>query len=63
MTPLELSADEAQTLEQVLHRCLADLELEILHTDHAEFKVLLKQKRAVLQQIAAKISEHRLAAA
>jgi len=54
MNPIELTPEEAETLNQVLRRCVSDLELEILHTDHGEFKKLLKQRREVLQRILAR---------
>lgn len=51
MAQLVLSAEEEQVLERILRRSLSDLDLEILHTDHAEFKAMLKQRRAIVQKI------------
>lgn len=52
MTTLELTPEEAETLSQVLQRSLAALEVEILHTDHKEFKALLRHRRDVLKGLA-----------
>lgn len=52
MTTLELTQDEEEMLGQVLQNSLATLELEILHTDHKEFKALLRQRRDVLKGVA-----------
>lgn len=52
MTTLELTQDEEEMLGQVLQHSLATLELEILHTDHKEFKALLRHRRAVLKGLA-----------
>jgi len=51
MAQLVLSAEEEQILERILRRSLSDLDLEILHTDHAEFRAMLKHRRAILQKI------------
>jgi hypothetical protein len=57
MNPLELTREEQQLLRQVLSRCLADLDHEIRHTDHAGFKQMLRQRRANLERIRNKIPE------
>ncbi len=51
MAQLVLSAEEEQILERILRRSLSDLDLEILHTDHAEFRGMLKHRRVILQKI------------
>jgi hypothetical protein len=56
MTELILNPEEAELLEQVLGRCVSDLEMEIAHTDHAEFRKLLKQRRSVLSTIHARLA-------
>jgi hypothetical protein len=63
MNPLELTHEEQQLLRQVLRRCLADLDHEILHTDHAGFKQMLRQRRTDLERIRDKIPEVAEAAA
>lgn len=55
MHKIELSNEEAEILGQVLNNSLATLELEIQHTDHAEFRRLLKQRRTVLQELLSKV--------
>ena len=57
MTYLELNPDEQRILQEVLDRCLSDLQLEILHTDHAEFKSMLKQRKALLEKVVARFNE------
>lgn len=63
MFQLELSNEEQEVLVQVLQRALAALDLEILHTDHREFKAFLKQRREVLQRLVAKLPKPAAAAA
>ena len=58
MTELSLNAEEAELLKQVLGRRLSDLEFEIAHTDHAEFRTLLKQRRTVLSGIVEQLGLH-----
>ena len=48
MSDLLLNTDEQRVLKEVLERTIHDLELEILHTDHNEFKTLLRDRRQVL---------------
>ena len=57
MTKMELTVEEQEMLEQVLENSLATLELEILHTDHQEFKETLKRRRAVLRGLLAKMQQ------
>ncbi len=56
MMTLSLDQKEQEVLEQVIQNALATLELEIRHTDHADFKTLLKARRDVLSEILEKIS-------
>ena len=56
MATLVLNPSEEQVLEQVIRRCLSDLELEILHTDHAEFRKLLKERRKTLEGLYERLS-------
>jgi hypothetical protein len=56
MAELVMTPEEEGVLEQVLRRCLSDLELEILHTDHAEFRRLLQGRRQVLQGLHAQLT-------
>jgi hypothetical protein len=51
MCQIELANEEQEILGQVLQNALAMLELEIHHTDHKEFKELLKHRRQVLQNL------------
>jgi hypothetical protein len=54
MCQIELSNEEQAILGQVLQNSLAMLELEILHTDHNEFKELLKHRREVIKRLVAR---------
>lgn len=63
MNHLELTPEEAEILSQVLERSLAALELEIQHTDHKEFRDLLKARRATLRALIAKAHQPMAAAA
>ena len=63
MNPIELSNEEQEVFAQVLQNSLAALELEIQHTDHAEFKNLLKRRREVIRGLVAKTASAVAAAA
>ena len=56
MSELLLNPEERRILEEVLERTSHDLELEILHTDHHEFKLLLRARRQVLGAILERLS-------
>jgi hypothetical protein len=55
MYHVELSHEEMEILSQVVQNSLATLELEIQHTDHQEFKNLLKHRRETLRTLVAKL--------
>jgi hypothetical protein len=57
MNGLPLEPEERELLDQLLKRSLADLDLEILHTDHAEFRGMLKARRELLQRLHRRLSE------
>jgi len=63
MCSVELSHDEMEILSEVLQSSLATLELEIQHTDHQEFKSLLKHRRESLRTLIAKVPQPMPAAA
>jgi hypothetical protein len=48
---LELSAEEAAMLEEVLRRDLGDLRMEIADTDKKDFRDGLKQKEALIKSL------------
>lgn len=56
MFHVELTNEENEVLGQVLERALAGLEVEILHTDHSEFKEHLRERREVLQALQLKFA-------
>lgn len=56
MNRIELTDEERELLMQVLERRERDLEVEILHTDHAEFRKLLKQRLNLLHSLKAKLT-------
>jgi hypothetical protein len=53
---IEMTAEEQLLLSQVLERRIRDLEIEILHTDKAEFKAMLKGRLAQLRGLLARLS-------
>ena len=63
MFHFELSDEEREILSQILQNSLATLELEIQHTDHQEFKNLLKRRRETLRKVLAKLPQPMAAAA
>lgn len=56
MNGIELTDEERALLIQVLARRERDLEVEILHTDHAEFRKILKEQLNLLHSLMAKIN-------
>jgi hypothetical protein len=56
MIHLQLSAEEEETLRDVLSNRLSELEVEILHTDHSAFRDLLKHRRELLARIAERLA-------
>lgn len=56
MKTLHLEAEEHRLLRQILDRCLADLDHEIRHTDHGEFKQMLRHKRHIIGEILDKLA-------
>lgn len=57
MAELRMNDEEARTLKELLRYKLDDLEIEIRHTDHAEFRDLLKRRRQVLSDLCERIPE------
>lgn len=56
MNHLQLTAEEAAVLQDVLSTRLTELEIEILHTDHSSFRDFLKQRRKQLAGIAERLA-------
>jgi len=52
----EITGEERLLLVQVLERRVLDLEIEILHTDRAEYKLALKGHLAQLKQLLAQFT-------
>ncbi len=57
MIEIELTDEDQEILGQVLQNAVAILELEILHTDHAEFRDLLKHRRSVLSRLLTRLPQ------
>jgi hypothetical protein len=55
MITINLSDEEQEILSQILQHSLATIEVEIHHTDHQDFKVMLKHRRTVLESLNAKL--------
>ncbi len=55
MQNLQLSAEEAEALKEVLHHLVADLEVEVFRTDTRDFKEILKHRRELFDQILEKL--------
>jgi hypothetical protein len=53
---LELDDAESEALQQVLRHALATLEVEILHTDHADFRRVLRDRRELLARVSARLT-------
>jgi hypothetical protein len=51
MIQLELTPEEREILLHLLEQCIADLHSEITHTDHYEYREMLKSRKATLQKL------------
>lgn len=56
MMHIEVTAEEQLLLSQVLERRIRDLEIEIVHTDKAEFKAALKERLASLVNLLGRLT-------
>lgn len=56
MQNLQLSVEEAEALQEVLRRIVAELDLELLHTDSREYKQVLKHRRELLDGVSGKLN-------
>jgi hypothetical protein len=48
---LDIGADEARVLAEILEKALGDLREEVYKAEVTDYKVLLKQREAVIAQI------------
>jgi hypothetical protein len=51
MPRIELSAEEAATMRQILESYLGDLRMEIADTDAMEYRTELKEREALLKSV------------
>jgi hypothetical protein len=51
MMHIELTAEEQRLLLQLLERRVRDLEMEMLHTDKAEFKAMLREQLTEVRKL------------
>jgi hypothetical protein len=51
MISLEMTKDEADTVQNVIERFLDHLQVEIIHTDKREFRAALKEREKFLKEI------------
>lgn len=56
MKSLELTANECEILRDVVRRQLADLDLEIRHTDTRDFKAMLRNRKQLLESVLGKLA-------
>lgn len=55
MTSLELTLEEHEVLTELLANRLSELEIELVHTDHKDFKQMLKRRQRLLTQVLEKL--------
>ena len=51
MEVLKLNQEELSTLKEVLERSIAELRVEIRHTDNSECRKMLRHKEEILEKI------------
>jgi hypothetical protein len=52
---LDISADEARVLAELLEKALGDIREQVYKAEVADYKVLLKQREAVITQVLARL--------
>jgi hypothetical protein len=57
MHQLNLTSDEAQVLQDALQCFLADLRVEVSHTDNWEYRSALKRNEARLRKVLSELTE------
>ena len=55
---LDISAEEAQVLNELLERALRDTREEVYKAELADYKALLKQREAIISQLLARLRAH-----
>ena len=51
MVSLDLTCEELNTLKELLDNDIAELRMEIIHTDTSQFRETLKNKEQILKKI------------
>jgi hypothetical protein len=51
MVILQLTPEQAQILAQILEACISDMRMEISQTDNIAYKKMLKERKALLEQV------------
>jgi hypothetical protein len=62
MQMLELTADEFEVLADLLQRGISEIDVEVFRTDRREFRDMLKRRRAILEQVRAKLGAEQVKA-
>jgi hypothetical protein len=57
MQTIQFAAEELEVLRDLLAHHLAEIDVEVFRTDTRDFKMKLKHRREILEQLLAKISE------
>ncbi len=55
MQTLVLTAEELELVAELVQHALSQIDVEVFRTDTREFKDMLKHRRAVLEQLMAKL--------
>jgi hypothetical protein len=55
MTRIELNRDDALILQEILEHRLANLRMEISHTDQQDYRTMLKRTKATLEMVLAQL--------
>jgi hypothetical protein len=59
MTELLLNAAETEALNQMLENALANLRMELAHTDHATFRQKIRTQQLLLETIQTRLANPR----
>jgi hypothetical protein len=56
MQTIELTAEEADTLRDVISHVIGDMNVEVFRTDTHDFKEMLKHRREILERVLVRLA-------
>ena len=57
MVKIEVTSEEAEKLSSVLEDYLSDLRMEIVDTEHHDFRKMLKERKDLIERLLSQLKE------